>query len=511
MPKSSASTPAMVVSVFARRPVQLYALGMVLANVIGAFIVFGLIRFVLPLPIDYRDLLSARNYITFAAYLPVAVVIGFALGVRAAKPLFGWLDRGGEPHLREYRTALRLPIRQVAVNGTLWVAGVLVFVVVNGAAGGGRDLLVVIAIAVGLGGAATCAMGYVVAERTLRPIVAEVMVRGVPGRATAPGVTTRLLAMWGLSTVIPLLGSGLIALGSILHIVIRPGDDIAGAVLALSLISLAVGAGGMTLTAKSIADPVDQITTAMTRVEDGTYDVRVPVYDGSEVGRLQVGFNRMAATIGEREHVRELFGMHVGDAVAARALANEPTLGGEIRPVGVLFIDVVGSTALAQRLSPEEVVDLLNGFFDRVVQVAADHDGFVNKFQGDAALVIFGAPIPHPDAAGAAMRAARDLARLVPFGGRLDVGIGVTYGPCLAGNVGAAKRFEYTVIGDPVNEAARLSDAAKTTDARALASSEALDAAHADESVQWTGDAELVLRGRSEPTRTATPIREDSS
>lgn len=214
MPDSSAFTRAMVVSVFARRPVQLYALGMVLANVIGAFIVFGLIRFILPLPIDYRDVLSARNCVTFAAFLPVAVLIGFALGVRAAKPLFGWLDRGGEPHLREYRTALRLPIRQVAVNGTLWVAGVLVFVVVNGAAGGGRDLLVVIAIAVGLGGAATCAMGYVVAERTLRPIVTEVMVRGVPGRATAPGVTTRLLAMWGLSTVIPLLGSGLTRWGA---------------------------------------------------------------------------------------------------------------------------------------------------------------------------------------------------------------------------------------------------------------------------------------------------------
>ncbi|MGN7135152.1 adenylate/guanylate cyclase domain-containing protein [Rhodococcoides corynebacterioides] len=511
MAETSATTRAVLRATFGRRPVQLYALGMVLANVIGAFIVFGLIRFVLPLPIDYRDVLSARNYVTFAAFLPVAVVVGFVLGVRAAGPLLRWLDRGGEPDPHEYRTALRLPARQVAVNATLWVVGVLLFVAVNGAAGGGRDLLVVIAIAVGLAGAATCAMGYVVAERTLRPIVSEVMVRVVhaaPGRPTAPGVITRLLAMWGLSTVIPLLGSGLIALGSILHIVIRPGDDIAGAVLALSLVSLAVGAGGMTLTAKSIADPVDQITTAMSQVQDGTYDVRVPVYDGSEVGRLQVGFNRMAATIGEREHVRELFGMHVGDAVAARALAEEPTLGGEIRSVGVLFIDVVGSTALAQRHSPEEVVDLLNGFFDHVVHAAANHDGFVNKFQGDAALVIFGAPLPHPDAAGAALRAARDLARLVPFGGRLDVGIGVTHGPCLAGNVGAAKRFEYTVIGDPVNEAARLSDAAKKTDGRVLASSDALDAAEAGEAAAWTDAAQLTLRGRDTPTRTAAPRRD---
>ncbi|MGU3293180.1 adenylate/guanylate cyclase domain-containing protein [Williamsia sp. M5A3_1d] len=486
---------------------QLYALGMVLANVIGAFIVFGLIRFILPLPLDYGTVLSVRNFVTFAAFLPVAVGIGFAMGVRTALPAFGWLARGGVPELREYETVLRLPARQVLVNATLWLVGLLVFVAVNGAAGGGRDLLVVIAIAVGLGGAATCAMGYVVAERTLRPIISEVMIRGVPGRYTAPGVTARLLAMWGLSTVVPLLGSGLIALGSLLDIVIRPGDNIAGAVLALSAISLCVGAGGMALTARSVADPITQITAAMARVETGSYDTRVPVYDGSEVGRLQVGFNRMAGTIGEREHIRELFGKHVGDAVAARAIEVEPTLGGEIRDVAVLFIDLVGSTSLAQQHSPEHIVTLLNDFFECVVSTAERHDGFVNKFEGDAALVVFGAPLPHDDAAGAALRTARLLCADIPFDGRLDAGIGVTYGECLAGNVGAANRFEYTVIGDPVNEAARLSDLAKSEESRTIASSDALDAASVDETQHWSHSQPVLLRGRNAPTRIATPRR----
>ncbi|MGU3435964.1 adenylate/guanylate cyclase domain-containing protein [Actinomycetes bacterium M1A6_2h] len=478
---------------------------MVLANAVGAISVFGLIRFVFPLPIDYRDVLSARNYVTFGAFLPVALAIGVALGVGAARPLFGWVEHGGVPRQGEYETALRVPVRQVAVNAKLWALGLLVFVVVNGVAGGGRDLLMVIAIAVLVGGTATCAIGYVLADRALRPIIAEIMVRGASDRYTAPGVTTRLLAMWGLSTVVPLLGSAMFAAGSILNIVIRPGDDIAGAVLALSLVSLIFGAAGMALTAKSVADPVDQITSAMTRVEGGDYRVRVPVYDGSEIGRLQVGFNRMAETIGEREHVRELFGMHVGDAVAARAIAEEPTLGGEIRPVAVLFIDVVGSTSMALEHSPEYVVELLNGFFDGVVRTAERHDGFVNKFQGDAALVVFGAPLPHPDAAGAALRAARDLVDLVPFDGRLDAGIGVSFGPCLAGNVGASKRFEYTVIGDAVNEAARLSDIAKSDESRALASSNAIDAATPEEGDNWVEGVQITLRGRTNPTRTATP------
>lgn len=496
----------MLARVFARGPVRLYAVGMVSANVIGAFIVFGLIRFILPLPINPGSVLSVRNFVTFGAFLPVAVVIGFALGVRAAAPTFPWVVRGGVPSQVEYHTVVRLPARQVVVTATLWLVGLVVFVAVNAIAGGGASLLVIIVLAVGLGGTATCAMGYVVAERTLRPLTAEVMIRGVPSQHTAPGVTSRLIAMWALSTVVPLLGSGLIALGCLLDVVIRPGDSIAGAVFALSVISLCVGAGGMTLTARSVADPITQIITAMTRVEGNDYEIRVPVYDGSEVGRLQTGFNRMVATLGEREHIRELFGMHVGDAVASRAIAEEPTLGGELREVGVLFIDVVGSTALAQEKSPEDIVTMLNEFFDCVVTTANRHDGFVNKFEGDAALLVFGAPLPHDDdAATAALRTARELAEQMPFAGGLAAGIGVTFGTCLAGNVGAANRFEYTVIGDPVNEAARLSDLAKTTSPPAIASADALEAARTDETQRWSPGESVQLRGRSTVTRTASP------
>ncbi|MGW9264094.1 adenylate/guanylate cyclase domain-containing protein [Gordonia terrae] len=286
---------------------------------------------------------------------------------------------------------------------------------------------------------------------------------------------------------------------------IRPEDNIAGAVLALSVISSCVGAGGMALTARSVADPITEIISATARVEEGNYETRVPVYDGSEVGRLQVGFNRMAATVGEREHIRELFCMHVGDAVAARAIEEEPTLGGELRDVAVLFIDLVGSTSLAESHSPDQIVALLNDFFACVVSTDELHDGFVNEFEGDAALVVFGAPIPHDDAPGAALRTARSLSDSIPFDGRLDAGIGVAYGECLAGNVGAANRFEYTVIGDPVNEAARLSDLAKDAPGRTIASSDVVDSAAVDETQHWSPNGSVTLRGRSSPTLMATP------
>ena len=85
----------------------------------------------------------------------------------------------------------------------------------------------------------------------------------------------------------------------------------------------------------------------------------------------------------------------------------------------------------------------------------------MNKFEGDAALCVFGAPTDHPDPAGAALRAARRICDAVREAGEVDVGVGVACGRVWAGQVGAASRLEYTVIGDPVNEAARLTELAK--------------------------------------------------
>jgi adenylate cyclase len=131
----------------------------------------------------------------------------------------------------------------------------------------------------------------------------------------------------------------------------------------------------------------------------------------------------------------------------------------------------------------------------------------VNKFEGDAALCVFGAPVALDDHAGAALRAARALqARLAELDGGLAAAIGVATGAAVAGYVGAVTRFEYTVVGDPVNEAARLSDAAKTRPLRLLASAAALERAGRSEAARWRAEGELRLRGRSTPTRLAVPV-----
>ena len=137
--------------------------------------------------------------------------------------------------------------------------------------------------------------------------------------------------------------------------------------------------------------------------------------------------------------------------------------------------------------------------------VGANH-GWINKFEGDAALCVFGAPLEDADAATHALAAARGLGeRLGAELPEIRVGIGVSAGRVVAGNIGAARRFEYTVIGDPVNVAARLTELAKARPSRVLASEAALTRADAAESESWSRSDQLKLRGRSEPTAILAP------
>jgi adenylate cyclase len=257
------------------------------------------------------------------------------------------------------------------------------------------------------------------------------------------------------------------------------------------------------LATQAVARPIRELRRATDAVREGDLEVSVPVDDGSEVGRLQAGFNGMVADLRERERLRDLYGRQVGTDVAREALARGWELGGETREVSALFVDVIGSTGLAQRETPERVVALLNEFFAAVVETVDRHCGLVNKFEGDAALCVFGAPVPQDDHAARALATARELRARIDAMEAFDAAIGVASGVAVAGYVGAETRFEYTVVGDPVNEAARLTELAKEHPLRLLASGETLRAAGEGESARWSFDGEAVLRGRGEPTRLA--------
>ena len=156
---------------------------------------------------------------------------------------------------------------------------------------------------------------------------------------------------------------------------------------------------------------------------------------------------------------------------------------------------------------PAEVVQVLNDFFRIAVEAVDSNGGYINKFQGDALLAVFGAPLEVENEAGRALRAARALQARLPELAPLTAGIGVSYGTVIAGHIGHAKRFEYTVIGDPVNEAARLTTLAKMEQGHVLASAATIRHADATEVARWVLGRSVELRGRGVMTQLARPLR----
>jgi adenylate cyclase len=476
------------------------------SNLIGGCVVLVLIAWALPLPedLDHKSALFLWNGVGAAIFGLLGAAIGTIWGLKIFRSTREWLVEERRPTEREQKRALRLPLRQLRVNMILWLIAAASFSLVNAFFSGA--LALTIGVTIVLGGITTCASAYLLAERIQRPVFSRALDAGVPDKPVLPGVTLRAIFAWVLGSGVPLLGLFVIALLALIQKDIS-ADQLAITAISLSGVAIVVGLFITWQTAHHSAAPLRSVRKALRRVEKGDLDAEVPVFDGSELGLLQAGFNTMGAGLREREEIRDLFGRHVGEDVARAAMERGIELGGEEREVAVLFIDITGSTALASERPPTEVVKLLNDFFRVVIDVVEDHDGLINKFEGDAALAIFGAPIERDGAAASALGAARALAaRLHDDVPELDFGIGVSAGVAVAGNIGAESRFEYTVIGDPVNEAARLCELAKRDEARVLASSAALEAAGEDEAGSWETGQPVELRGRAEETRPARPV-----
>jgi adenylate cyclase len=476
----------------------------VAANAVGALLVFLAVGFVIALLVgpDERERIGRENGPAIAVYFAVVLPFTAMAARRAWEPIARWLQDDRPPTDAERRSALRLPLRLTKIWALGWGLAVPSFLLYN--LGEPKDFVIAMTMSMVLGGLTTCAVGYLLAERTLRPVTAAALAATPPTQPVAPGVRMRLVTAWTLATGVPLLGIAVVAFIALVG-TDAGADDVAGASLFLAAVAIGIGLFAMTFAARSIADPLKAVREALRRVEQGDLEVRVPVDDGSEIGLLEAGFNRMAEGLEERERMRDLFGRHVGRDVAHAALRSEVALGGEEREVAALFVDVVGSTALAARVPPTEVVELLNEFFCVVIEVTEDHGGLVNKFEGDAALCVFGAPVPRDDPAGDALAAARDLRdRLRAELPGIDAGVGVSAGRAVAGNIGSEERFEYTVIGDPVNEAARLCELSKQRAERLLASTAALERARHAERRLWEPLDTVTLRGREAETRLAT-------
>jgi adenylate cyclase len=225
--------------------------------------------------------------------------------------------------------------------------------------------------------------------------------------------------------------------------------------------------------------PIRDLAQATERVTAGCYSQRLPVVQDDDLGALAASFNRMQAGLAERQRLQAAFGTYVDPALAARLLEQgDDVFTGERRQVTVMFIDIRDFTPFAEANTAEDTVSRLNALFEIVVPAVVDAGGHVNKFLGDGALAVFGAPNDLADHADAAVRAAVMIHRLVAerFSGELRIGIGINTGVVIAGTIGGGGKLEFTLIGDTVNVAARVEQLTKTTGDAILVTQQCLDA-----------------------------------
>ena len=249
----------------------------------------------------------------------------------------------------------------------------------------------------------------------------------------------------------------------------EPFNRISRALTWSGLAGLLLAALASVLTSRGLVGPVRSLMEAGGRVAEGDYQTRVHVWSQDELGRLADSFNEMTAGLRLKEEYRGVLDKVVSKEVAEELLQGDIELGGETRHVSVLFADIRGFTSLTEGMPPEAIIGLINSCMERMSEAVEAEGGVVDKYVGDELMAIFGAPVSRGDDARRAVRAAVHIQKsLVDLNlhrrtkGRkpIGVGVGISTGEAVAGNMGSPNRLNYTVLGEAVNLASRMCAAA---------------------------------------------------
>jgi adenylate cyclase len=290
----------------------------------------------------------------------------------------------------------------------------------------------------------------------------------------------------------------------------HPGIGAMAVAVLISLgVALTVGLLFTFLLTTSVVSPIRRLQAATERVAGGDLSIRVPVSASDETGALTHAFNRMVVGLQERERLRDAFGTFVDPELAERVTRDGTDLRGDELDVSILFMDVRGFTTLSEQASAPEVVSQLNALYDVVVPIILRHGGHANKFIGDGLLAVFGAPERHEDHADRAVAAALEIAQEVNAGsrGNLCVGLGINSGTVVVGTIGGGGRLDFTVIGDPVNTAARVESATRQTGDDLLITGET-KARLRDGHGEWEKREPMPLKGKTREVALYAPARE---
>ena len=430
---------------------------------------------------------------------------------RRLRPVRRWIGgaRGPEDTARAWSAAVGLPLDLLRRDLPI----PLLFTVVPSCALGVVLLglpwpaffpfLIGAAVAVGY----AAILHYLAIEAGMRPILIDI------NRSVSPRIRQQQLSVLPLRVrlmaTLPLIN---VITGLVVVALTSDGSgpssisiDVLAAVAAATAISLEL----TILLSKSILRPIADLQRATEAVSEGRYDVRVPVTTADELGELAASFNEMIAGLSERERIRDAFGVYLDKEIARYILSEGFSEKGIEREVSILFCDVENFTGFASQASATEIVERLNDLFEIIVPVVTRHGGHVDKFEGDGLLAVFGAPEPFPDHADRAVAAAVEMAARVNRRGGLglQIRVGVNTGVVVAGSIGGGGRLNFSVIGDPVNVAARTEKATRQTGDDVLITAATAERPRSDFELQDRPG--ITMKGIDEPVTLYAPTVPD--
>lgn len=513
----------------------------ILANGLGALLaqLYFIVRGDITLPAEpgagaTSPGLETPILVVSAVGVALLLILGRVLGNKQEKQMMAWYMAEGErpriPPTPARRAALNSPVNSALISLGMWLIAAIGFsltgVITVTAEGIRLDIVNFIAGTLGLlglPGVVAATLVYFITERSWMTEIPIFFPDGDVSSVDAFRMTMRrrLFVLFAIQAM-PLLllaAAGYSQVRRIVQFSDMTGVD-AAAQLAqflhleifivgtgmLAAITLAFTLGGY------LVRSIDGLNRRMAAVRQGDLEATLPVTSNDEFGALAEGFNAMLHGLQQEEVIRRLFSVYVTPEVAEHAIAHGAELGGQLASATVLFSDLRSFTALTERTDPDQLIAMLNRYFQAMSSVIVRHGGFVNKFGGDSLLAVFGTPLnPIDDHAGQAVAAAQEMVRaLASFNAdqtrrgepSVRFGVGIATGPVVAGNVGSEDRLEYTVIGDTVNLASRLEAMTKTTGVPVLIGATTVAALYDASALVPMG--EIDVRGKAEPVAVYT-------
>ena len=257
----------------------------------------------------------------------------------------------------------------------------------------------------------------------------------------------------------------------------------------------------------TITNPIEKLQKLTEEVAAGNFEVYATdsIKSNDEVGDLAIAFDNMTEGLRERDKIKNVMNKFHGSSVADTLMSSELEKSGSRKDCVIYFSDIRGFTDFSERHSAEEVVEMLNEYFEIMVGIIIRNGGVVDKFIGDAIMAVWGAPNGQEDDPQRAIKACLEMRLgLVEFNEKriaqgkepMKVGMGLHIGSVISGTIGSSERMEYTVIGDNVNMAARIEASTKAFGADILLSNDIAEVTKDDFIIREAGRVEV--KGKAE-------------